>query len=485
MIYVHWLLLTVYVLAVVGTMIRVLMDNRQPAKTMAWMLVLMFLPLVGIILYFFFGQNTRKERLISQQSLDQLTKRSMLEFAEQKDLMLPVQHEMLIKFFASQNWALPFKDNLVDVYTDGYQFFHALLQAIAQARRHIHLDSYIFNDDELGNLLADALIAKAGQGVEVRVIYDDVGCWEVKGTFFERMRDAGIEVHGFMPVKFPAFTSKVNYRNHRKLCVIDGEVGFIGGMNIATRYVKGREVGKKKKNQEPQRRPWRDTHLRIRGGAVYGIQRAFLVDWYFVDRTLITNRRYYPEMDRLHRNNCLVQIVTSSPISQWPDMMQGYVRILLEAKQYVYIETPYFLPTEPVLLAMRTAALTGIDVRVMIPYKTDAKLVEWASRSYVHEIVSAGMKVYLYQKGFNHSKLLVSDDSLCTVGSANVDFRSFENNFEGNAFIYDSTMALRIKEVFMNDVANSVLLDDVENLNHRPFYQRLWESLVRLLSPLL
>lgn len=485
MIYVHWLLLTVYVLAVVGTMIRVLMDNRQPAKTMAWMLVLMFLPLVGIILYFFFGQNTRKERLISQQSLDQLTKRSMLEFAEQKDLMLPVQHEMLIKFFASQNWALPFKDNLVDVYTDGYQFFHALLQAIAQARRHIHLDSYIFNDDELGNLLADALITKAGQGVEVRVIYDDVGCWEVKGTFFERMRDAGIEVHGFMPVKFPAFTSKVNYRNHRKLCVIDGEVGFIGGMNIATRYVKGREVGKKKKNQEPQRRPWRDTHLRIRGGAVYGIQRAFLVDWYFVDRTLITNRRYYPEMDRLHRNNCLVQIVTSSPISQWPDMMQGYVRILLEAKQYVYIETPYFLPTEPVLLAMRTAALTGIDVRVMIPYKTDAKLVEWASRSYVHEIVSAGVKVYLYQKGFNHSKLLVSDDSLCTVGSANVDFRSFENNFEGNAFIYDSTMALRIKEVFMNDVANSVLLDDVENLNHRPFYQRLWESLVRLLSPLL
>lgn len=485
MIYVHWLLLTVYVLAVVGTMIRVLMDNRQPAKTMAWMLVLMFLPLVGIILYFFFGQNTRKERLISQQSLDQLTKRSMLEFAEQKDLMLPVQHEMLIKFFASQNWALPFKDNLVDVYTDGYQFFHALLQAIAQARRHIHLDSYIFNDDELGNLLADALIAKAGQGVEVRVIYDDVGCWEVKGTFFERMRDAGIEVHGFMPVKFPAFTSKVNYRNHRKLCVIDGEVGFIGGMNIATRYVKGREVGKKKKNQEPQRRPWRDTHLRIRGGAVYGIQRAFLVDWYFVDRTLITNRRYYPETDRLHRNNCLVQIVTSSPISQWPDMMQGYVRILLEAKQYVYIETPYFLPTEPVLLAMRTAALTGIDVRVMIPYKTDAKLVEWASRSYVHEIVSAGVKVYLYQKGFNHSKLLVSDDSLCTVGSANVDFRSFENNFEGNAFIYDSTMALRIKEVFMNDVANSVLLDDVENLNHRPFYQRLWESLVRLLSPLL
>lgn len=242
---------------------------------------------------------------------------------------------------------------------------------------------------------------------------------------------------------------------------------------------------------------WRDTHLRIQGGGVYGIQRAFLVDWYFVDRTLISDHSYYPPMkeeptvgaygesQRGLGSDCIVQIVTSSPISEWPDIMQGYIRILLEAKKYVYIETPYFLPTEPVLLAMRTAALTGVDVRVMIPYRTDAKLVEWASRSYVHEVVSAGVKVYLYQKGFNHSKLLVSDDSMCTVGSSNVDFRSFENNFEGNAFIYDRDMALRMKEVYMNDVKDSVLLDDVENLNHRPFLKRLWESVVRLLSPLL
>lgn len=472
--YLSWIFYPIYAIVTLGALLAVLMDHRQPAKTVAWVLVLVFLPVVGIVIYFFFGQNTRKERFISQRSLDQLTKRSMLEFAEQKNLKIPADQGALIKLFTNQNWSFPFKDNEVDIYTNGYDFFHMLLRDIGKAKNHVHIDSYIFNDDALGYMVADELVEKASQGVEVRVIYDDVGCWNVKNEFFERMREAGIEVHAFMPVKFPAFTGKVNYRNHRKLCVIDGKIGYIGGMNIAARYIKGRSG-----------LAWRDTHLRIRGGAVYGIQRAFLVDWYFVDRTLITNRRYYPEMDRLHRNNCLVQIVTSSPISQWPDMMQGYVRILLEAKQYVYIETPYFLPTEPVLLAMRTAALTGIDVRVMIPYKTDAKLVEGASRSYVHEIVSAGVKVYLYQKGFNHSKLLVSDDSLCTVGSANVDFRSFENNFEGNAFIYDSAMALRIKEVFMNDVANSVLLDDVENLNHRPFYQRLWESLVRLLSPLL
>ena len=441
MIYVHWLILLVYGLAVVGAMIKVLMDNRQPAKTMAWMLVLTFLPLLGIILYFFFGQNTRKERLISQQSLDQLTKRSMLEFVEQKDLVIPENYKTLVQLFASQNWALPFKDNETDIFTNGYDFFGSLLRDVSKAQHHIHLDTYIFEDDALGYLIADALIDRVQKGVEVRVVYDDVGCWHVKSAFFERMREAGIEVHGFMPVKFPAFTSKVNYRNHRKLCVIDGCIGYIGGMNIATRYVKGRD-----------NRGWRDTHLRIRGNAVYGIQKAFLMDWYFVDRTLISSRKYYPPQPLLdrkkdeeatqttsvfvgERRDCgIVQIVTSSPISPWPDIMQGYVRILMGAKRYVYMESPYFLPTEPVLFAMRTAALAGIDIRLMIPAHTDAKLVEWASRSYVKEAVEAGVKVHLYEPSFNHSKLLVCDDSLCTCGSTNVDFRSFENNFEANAF---------------------------------------------------
>jgi cardiolipin synthase len=398
----------------------------------------------------------------------------MLEFAEQKNLKIPADQGALIKLFTNQNWSFPFKDNEVDIYTNGYDFFHMLLRDIGKAKSHVHIDSYIFNDDALGYMVADELVEKASQGVEVRVIYDDVGCWNVKNEFFERMREAGIEVHAFMPVKFPAFTGKVNYRNHRKLCVIDGKIGYIGGMNIATRYIKGRSG-----------LAWRDTHLRIRGGAVYGIQRAFLVDWYFVDRTLITNRRYYPEVSEKLKNDCLIQIVTSSPISPWPDIMQGYVRILLQAKHYVYMETPYFLPTEPVLFAMRTAALAGVDVRLMIPYKTDAKLVEWASRSYVMQTVESGVKIYLYKAGFNHSKLLVSDDALCTVGSTNIDFRSFENNFEANAFIYDEQMACRLKDVYLQDVKESVLLEDVRDLGNQTFIQRLWESLVRLISPLL
>lgn len=489
--YVHWLVLSLYGILVIGTMISVLLDRRQPAKTMAWMLVLIFLPVVGIILYFFFGQNTRKERIISQQSLDQIDKRSMLEFVEQRDLVLPEKYRSLIELFKNQSQALPFKDSHAEIYTDGYVFFPALLAAIARATHHIHITTYIIEDDPLGHLVADALIAQAQKGVEVRLIYDDVGCWKVRNRFFERLREGGVEVHSFMPVRFPAFTSKVNYRNHRKICVIDGTVGFIGGMNIALRYVKGSKTGRRlafakarkngKKNIE--REQWRDTHLKITGAAVYGLQRAFLVDWYFVDRTLVTSKKYYGGATL--QKGAIMQIVTSNPTSPWPEIEQGYVRILSEAKQYVYMETPYFLPTEPILFAMRTAALSGVDVRLLVPQHIDAKLVEWASRSYVLETLKAGVKVYLYQPCFNHSKLLVCDDSLSSVGSANVDFRSFENNFEANVFVYDEAFARRLKQVYLTDEAHSILLDDAANLERRPFLQRLWESLVRLLSPLL
>lgn len=474
MLYIHWILLVIYLAITIGGIVAVLMDNKQPEKTMAWILVLCFMPIVGIIFYLFFGQNTRKEKVISERSMDLLMKRSMLEFAEQENLHIPRRNRPLMKLFTNQNWALPFKDNEVSIFTDGYEFVSTLLYNIGQAQDHIHLDTYIIEDDPLGNLVADALVDKARQGVEVRLLYDDVGCWRVKDRFFNRMKAAGIQVYAFMPVRFPAFTGKVNYRNHRKLCVIDGKVGFIGGMNIALRYVKG-----------TARQTWRDTHLCIRGGAVYAIQRAFLVDWYFVSRTLVTDRRYYPPVDKTIDNNCLTQIVTSSPVSPWPDIMQGYVRVLLQAHRYVYMESPYFLPTEPVLFAMRTAALSGVDVRLIVPRHGDAKLVEWASRSYLMEVIEAGVKVYLYEPGFNHSKILVSDDNLSSCGSTNIDFRSFENNFEANAFFFNEGMALRLKKVFLTDQAQSTLVDDVSYFIKRPFLQRLLESLVRLLSPLL
>ena len=463
----------VYKIIVILAVIHVILDNRQPAKTMAWTMVIYFVPVVGIVFYLFFGINTRKERYVSDRSMNQLTKRSMLEFAEQQDLQLPEKHKPLIDLFINQNLSLPFKDNQVDILTDGYQFIHHLLADIRLAQNHIHIDMYIIADDALGELIADALIDKAREGIEVRLIYDDVGCWNVKHRFFERMREEGIEVRSFMPVRFPSFTSKVNYRNHRKIIVIDGKVGFIGGMNIALRYVQG--TGKQS---------WRDTMLRVRGGAVYALQRSFLMDWYFVDRTLLSDRKYYPNNISGESNNCLAQVVTSAPVTPYPEIMQGYVRIITGAKNYLYLETPYFLPNESVLFALKTAAMAGVDVRVICPRQSDAKFVEWASRSYLREVMEAGVKVMLYEAGFLHSKLMVCDDMVSTCGSTNVDFRSFDNNFEANIFFYDQDLALRIKDVFLEDETQSVLLKDTPEWTNRKILTRLWESLTRMLSPL-
>ena len=459
-----------YQIIAIIAVIHVIMDNRQPAKTMAWALVIWFVPVVGIVFYLFFGVNTRKERHVSERSMNQLTKRSMLEFAEQQNLHLPEKHKPLIDLFINQNLSLPFKDNKMEAYTDGYQFFPALLAAIHEAKNHIHIDMYIFAEDALGCLVADALIAKAQEGVEVKLIYDDVGCWNVSHRFFERMREEGIEVVSFLPVRFPSFTSKVNYRNHRKIIVIDGTVGFIGGMNIALRYVKGTGT-----------MPWRDTMLKVTGGAVYALQRAFLVDWYFVDRTLLSDRKYYPPMTGSHQtvNNCLAQVVTSGPVTPYPEIMQGFVRVILGARRYLYLETPYFMPNDSILFALKTAALAGVDVRVLCPMYSDARFVEWASRSYLREV-----KVSLYEAGFLHSKLMVCDDSITTCGSTNLDFRSFENNFEANIFFYDEGIALRMKKVFMNDLEQSVSLTEIPSRMHGSFLMRLWESVTRMLSPL-
>jgi cardiolipin synthase len=449
------------------------MDNRQPAKTMAWVLVIGFIPVVGVVFYLFFGINHRKERIISQGQMDELTKRSMLSFVGQHNFRVPERQKPLVDLFVNQNLALPFKDNRIDIMTDGYAFFPELLKDIAEATHHIHINIYIFEDDALGRLVADALMTKARQGVKVRLIYDDVGCWRVGNRFFEQMREAGVEVVPFLPVHFPSFTSKVNYRNHRKIIVIDGRIGYIGGMNIARRYVSDK---------------WRDTMLRVQGGVVYALQRAFLVDWYFVDHTLITDRIYYPPVSEelTAKNHQLVaQVVTSGPMARYPEIMQGFVRIILAARRYIYIETPYFLPNEPILFALKTAALAGVDVRLMCPLYSDARFLDWASRSYLREIHEAGAKIYLYEPGFLHSKLLISDDSLVSCGSTNVDFRSLENNFEANVFVYDEGTALRLKKIFLDDQSQAVLLSDVPNRLHPKFYARLWESFTRLVSPLL
>ena len=320
-------------------------------------------------------------------------------------------------------------------------------------------------------MVSDALIKKAKEGVEIRLLYDDVGSWKVDHSFFERMREAGIETRGFLKVRFPMFTSKVNYRNHRKVVIIDGCVGFVGGMNIALRYLKGVSWG-----------IWRDTHIRVEGSAVYGLQVSFLTDWYAADRSLITSSCYFPEISS--NGESLVQIVTSNPIGGMESIVQGLLIAITTSRKYFYIQTPYLLPTEPILMGLKTAALGGVDVRIMIPERSDSRIVHLASLSYLEELIKSGVKIYRYKKGFLHSKMMVSDDTLSTVGSTNMDFRSFEHNFEVNAFLYDRPSAQKMKSIFLDDQKDAELVS-LKEWRMRPWYQKVAESVIRLFAPLL
>ena len=463
---------SLFLVAVVGTIIVVVLDNRNPVKTLAWVLVLVFLPVIGLVLYFFFGQDTRKERLISKKGFKRLTKYPMMEFQMQESFKATEERQhQLIRFFQKVNCALPFEGNSIKVYQDGYSMLQGLLAAIKSAQHHVHVEFYIFDDDAVGRLVKDALMDKVREGVEARVLYDDVGCWKTPYRFFDEMREAGVEVRGFLKVRFPRLTSKVNYRNHRKLVVVDGQVGFVGGMNLGNRYLKGVKWGN-----------WKDIMMQIKGKAVYGLQTTFLTDWYATDHSFLTSSVYFPEIDK--HGDALVQIVTSDPVGEWYDIMQGLLVAITSSQKYLYIQTPYLLPTESILWALKTVALAGVDVRIMIPKMTDTRWIHWGSMSYLDELMEAGIKIYMYQKGFLHSKLIVCDDCLSTVGSTNMDFRSFEHNFEVNAFMYDSGTALRMKEIFLVDQKDAELLQ-LKEWRMRPWYQKVGESVIRLFAPLL
>ena len=412
----------VYLGLIVGTIVVIVLDNRNPVKTLAWILVLIFLPIIGLVLYFFFGRSQRHERMISRKGYNSLLKKPMLEYMAQTSTVIPEEYSRLIALFRNTNQSLPFDGNRLEAFTTGEAMLQALLREMQKATHHIHLESYIFEDDALGRMVRDVLMQKAGEGVEIRVLYDDVGCWHVPDHFFETMREAGIDVRSFLKVRFPHFTNKMNYRNHRKLVI------------------------------------------------------------YFVDRTLLTKAVYFPKT--FTEGSALVQVATSEPVGEWKEIMQGLAMAIYRAKKYFYIQTPYFLPTETILVALQTAALAGVDIRLMLPWRADSRLTHLATCSYLADMLHAGVKVYFYRKGFLHSKLMVSDDQLSTVGSTNMDFRSFEHNFEVNAFIYDTEFALQMREVFLQDQRDCEQLH-LKHWEKRPSSRKMLESFVRLLSPLL
>lgn len=455
----------------VGTIVVVITENRNPVKTLAWVMVLVFLPVIGFVLYVFFGMDMRRTRIISKRSLSKLSQKPLLNFADYAVSTPPAPYEKLVNMMKKASFSYLLGDNKVQVFVDFPMMLQDMLRSIASAKHHIHVQFYIFMDDSVGRFLRDVLIDKVRQGVKVRLLYDDVGSWKAKNRFFREMKEAGIEVYPFGEVKFAALSQRVNYRNHRKVVIVDGEIGYIGGMNVAERYYNGVSWGR-----------WRDTHLRIDGMAVNALQMSFFVDWYYATRELVSNAVYFPKV--LRQGTTDVQIVTSYPMGEWKTIMQGLLQVISQSRRYLYIQTPYFLPTEPILMALRNAALAGVDVRLMVPLRGDSLLVDLASHSYYKEAMTAGIKIYQYEAGYLHSKVVLADDNFVTVGSTNIDFRSFEHNFEINAFIYDPEVVREMKRIFMNDLEHSRRVVASE-WKKRPLWNRFWESLVRLLSPLL
>ena len=461
----------IYALTIISIIIVVISENKNPIKTLSWVMVLIFLPFLGLIWYLAFGQDITKKQVITKRMYQKLKLRPLDEIGTQEEISSPEDHANLIRLLKNIDNTPLLGGNDVDIFVSAREKFDKLLNDIKNAKHHIHIEYYIFADDDLGHTIKDALIKKALDGVEVRIIYDGFGSRKTKRSFFEEMRKAGIEAEPFLKLVFPRFTSRLNYRNHRKIVVIDGKIGYVGGMNIADRYINGFEWGK-----------WRDTHVRIEGKGVQSLQSVFLIGWHFVSKTLITSRKYFPELPSYGK--ILMQTVDSGPLRNEREISNGILQAIYEARKSIFIQTPYFIPPETMTKALQAASIRGVDVRLMVSEKSDVPLVQMASKSFFKEMLQSGVKIYSYYGGFLHSKMMIFDDSLTLIGSVNFDFRSFEHNFEVESFIYDQDLAKIAISVFVEDQRESKIITQ-RSWAKRPKTVRFFESLMRLFAPLL
>ena len=469
-----FLIVALYSFTIFTTIFMMLLENRNPVKTIAWIVVLLLFPVAGLIIYIFFGKSFRKKLLIFRRSLDKWNAKVTL--VENDPLLVksfPVQFRNMAYLALNNSNASLYVNNQVHIFTNGTDLFDDMFAQIEQAHTYIHIEYYIFLHDDIGTRFSDLLIRKAHEGVKVRLIIDDVGSWLLKKKYVKLLREAGIEVHCFLKVFLPMLNTKVNYRNHRKIVIIDGKVGYTGGMNVADRYVTGSKYG-----------PWRDTHIRIDGEGVHGLQCVFISDWYFLTASLLNNDELYYPSSLSTQGNSLMQIVPCGPDSPWLSIMQMFCMLISQARHYVYIETPYFLPSVEIVNSLQLCALSGVDVRILLPRHSDASLTLFGSFSFLEDMMRAGIKVYFYEPGFLHSKTIVADDLASSIGSANMDFRSFEQNFEVNSFIYDADFAKQMCSIFREDLSNSTLVD-AEEWHNRPKFFKVRESLARLFSPIM
>ncbi len=483
----NWLLTIeiIYFAIVLLVIMRVLYDTRSGAKALAYILFIILLPGIGMLFYFSFGVNYRKHKLYSKKIVEnevslQKIRTYLRNHTEQmlQSERISADHNTLARFISnSTNGPLTGNDS-VKLLLNGEEKFPEVLRALQGATSHIHLEYYIYENDETGNSIADVLIDKARQGVEVRFMYDDFGSHGLGKKFIKRLEDAGVETAPFYKIKWYALASRLNYRNHRKIIVIDGRRSFIGGINISDKY---RNDTKAKDGLY-----WRDTHLMIDGPATFYLQYLFICDWNFCsERKLNFGAAYFNLPPRLKETPLtLLQIVPSGPDSTLPVIFYSLMQSIASARQSISITSPYFIPGDSLMDALIISAKSGVGIKILVPGISDSKMVNAAARSYYTELLRHGVRIFTYQKGFVHAKTMIVDHHLAVVGTANMDYRSFDLNFEVNAMLYSEDIARQLQEAFDDDLKFSTEINAIDWLN-RPAYVFLWEKLVRLLSPLL
>lgn len=481
-IYSNYIVATIISFNIILAITVIFLERKNASSAWAWLLILFFLPLAGFILYLLLGRRLRRkhlfrwegrkdigiEKLVSYQ-IDAM-KQNKLEF---RNTNVETFNQLIYMNLTVDN-AILTQDNHLSIYVDGTDKFEALIEDIKKAKEHIHIQYYIFKLDNLGKRIYNVLLEKARKGVKVRILFDEMGSRGVRKHHFKELIDLGGEVEVFFPSIFPLVNPRLNFRNHRKIVVIDGRIGYIGGFNVGDEY-----LGLNQKFGY-----WRDTHARIEGSAVHSLQTRFLLDWNQASQKFKVHYsdRYFPAIPL--KGDTAIQIVSSGPDTHWPNIKNAYCKLIANAKKHIYIQTPYFIPDESFFDTIKIAALSGVDVRIMIPNKPDHLFVYWATYSYIGGLLHAGAKIYIYDKGFIHAKMIVVDDEAASIGTANIDNRSFSLNFEVNAFIYDSCIARTLSDIFEKDMEDSYELT-LEMYQQRSVLIKFKESVSRLLAPIL
>lgn len=458
-------------------------DRRDATATWAWLFLLFVVPILGFIIYIFFGRAVRKKREqgFHHNQIDDVKERMKTQLSDatnkinHSDNRLVKKHADIVNTLLTKEPTFLSYDNNVDIYTDGHALFDQMKEDLRNAKSYIHLEYYVLKLDKLGSEIVDILQQKAEEGLEVKILYDAVGSKTVHKSKFKKFQEAGGQVEAFFQAKIPLINFRLNNRNHRKILVIDGMTGYVGGFNIGDEYL----------GLDENFGYWRDTHLRVKGDGVDALQLSFIHDWNSQSHReqLEFNDKYFPD-NANQGGDVPMQIALSAPSDNWHQIEFGYMKMIMNAKESIYMHSPYFIPDKGYINALRIAAKAGVDVRLIIPNKPDHIFVYWATITSVAQLIRDGVKVYTYENGFIHSKMMIIDDEVASVGSSNMDIRSFELNFEINAFMYDENIVKELKAAFIEDMKVSKELTE-ERYEQRSNWIKFKQSIAKLASPIL